>query len=280
MSIGEFARLSRLSAKALRLYDELGLLPPARVDPGSGYRWYAAGQLDNARLVASLRQIGVPLTQIQLILSLEPEAAAQQVDAYWSRADADHAARRDVAGYLVDRLTGKRSIMDEIKVRDIPARSLLCLLRHASTEQEVWDLGKEVIGMLKARPTPRVEGVAGAAFLVYYGEVNQDSDGPVEFCWPVPQDLAGQLAAGFPALTLRTEPAHQEACILGRDAQRAAQSQHSDDSFRAWAAEHQREPSDLPLRVTLLTTAVPVTDASKRAGIDFAFPLRDRAGAA
>jgi hypothetical protein len=33
--------------------------------------------------------------------------------------------------------------------------------------------------------------------------VNQDSDGPVEFCWPVRHDLAGQLAAGFPGLTLR-----------------------------------------------------------------------------
>ena len=84
MSIGEFARLSRLSAKALRLYDEMGL-PPARVDPDSGYRWYVAGQLDNARLVASLRQIGVPLVQIQLILSLEPEAAAARVGAYWVR---------------------------------------------------------------------------------------------------------------------------------------------------------------------------------------------------
>lgn len=61
-----------------------GLLSPAQVDPDSGYRWYAAGQLDNARLVASLRQIGVPLAQIQLILSLEPEAAAAQVGAYWS----------------------------------------------------------------------------------------------------------------------------------------------------------------------------------------------------
>jgi protein phosphatase len=38
MSIGEFARRSRLSPKALRLYDELGLLPPARVDEDSGYR--------------------------------------------------------------------------------------------------------------------------------------------------------------------------------------------------------------------------------------------------
>ena len=210
MSIGEFARLSRLSPKALRLYDELGLLPPAEVDPDSGYRWYAAGQLDNARLVASLRQIGVPLAQIQLILSLEPEAAAAQVGAYWSGTEADHAARRDLAGYLVDRLAGKRNVMYEVKVRDIPARSLLCLLRHASTDQEVWDLGKEVLGMLKAQPVPvpRIEGVAGAAFLVYYGEVNQDSDGPVEFCWPVPQDQAAGSPPASPdsrcAPSLRT----------------------------------------------------------------------------
>ena len=281
MGIGEFARLSRLSAKALRLYDDLGLLPPAQVDPDSGYRWYAAGQLDNARLVASLRQIGVPLAQIQLILGLEPEAAAAQVGAYWSEAEADHAARRDLAGYLVDRLTGKRNVMYEVKVRDIPARSLLCLLRHASNRQEAWDLGKEVIGMLKVQPPPRVDGVAGAAFLIYYGEVNQDSDGPVEFCWPVPQDLASQLAASFPGLTLRAEPAHQEACVqLGQDPVTAAQSQLVSDSFTAWAAEQQRQPSDLPLRVTLLATTAPVTDASRRGGSDFALPLRDRAGAA
>src|ERR1700733_14091312 len=284
MSIGEFARLSRLSAKALRLYDELGLLPPAQVDPDSGYRWYAAGQLDNARLVALLRQIGVSLAQIRLILSLEPEAAAQQVGAYWSGAEADHAGHRDLAGYLVDRLAGKRSVMYEVKVRDIPARSLLCLLRHASSEQEVWAMGKEVIGMLKAQPVPvpRIEGVAGAAFLIYYGEGNQDSDGPVEFCWPVPQDLAGQIAASFPGLTLRTEPAHQEAYIqLPQEPLTAAQEQLIGDSFTAWTAEQQRQSSDLlPLRVTLLTTTAPLTDLSRRAGADFAFPLRDRAGAA
>jgi DNA-binding transcriptional MerR regulator len=277
MSIGEFARLSRLSAKALRLYDELGLLPPAQVDPDSGYRWYGAGQLDNARLVASLRQIGVPLTQIQLILSLEPEAAAAHVGAYWSGAEADHAARRDLASYLVDRLTGKRNVMHEVKVRDFPARSLLCLLRHASNQQDAWDLGKEVIGMLKAQPPPRVDGVAGAAFLIYYGEVNQDSDGPVEFCWPVPQDLAGQVAASLPGLTLRTEPAHQEACVHVDQDATEAQWQAAGDSGLAWVTEQQRQPSDLGLRVTLLTTVAPVTDASRRGGSDFSLPLRDRA---
>jgi hypothetical protein len=172
--------------------------------------------------------------------------------------------------------------MYEVKVRDIPARSLLCLLRHASNHQEVWAMGKEVIGMLKAQPVPvpRIEGVAGAAFLIYYGEVNQDSDGPVEFCWPVPQDLAGQLAARLPGLTLRTEPAHQEAYIHVDQDPPAAQWQAVSDSGTAWLAEQQRQPSDLGLRVTLLATTAPVTDASRRGGSDFALPLRDRAGAA
>jgi PPM family protein phosphatase len=53
MSIGEFARRSRLSAKALRLYDDLGLLPPARVDEDSAYRFYDAVQLKQARLIAA-----------------------------------------------------------------------------------------------------------------------------------------------------------------------------------------------------------------------------------
>jgi DNA-binding transcriptional MerR regulator len=91
VGIGEFARLSRLSPKALRRYDELGVLRPERVDPDSGYRWYETGQLEQAQLVASVRQIGVPLAQIKAILGLDPEAAAEQIGTYWSAAEAGHA---------------------------------------------------------------------------------------------------------------------------------------------------------------------------------------------
>ena len=55
MTIGDFARDAGLSPKALRLYDELGLLVPAEVGQYSGYRRYAPSQLERARLVASLR---------------------------------------------------------------------------------------------------------------------------------------------------------------------------------------------------------------------------------
>lgn len=70
MAIGAFARASRLSAKALRLYDELGLLPPAYVDPASGYRFYDPAQLEQARLVAWLRRLGMPLARIRVIAGL------------------------------------------------------------------------------------------------------------------------------------------------------------------------------------------------------------------
>src|SRR5580693_6286490 len=99
MSIGEFARDARLSAKALRLYDELGLLPPARVDEDSGYRFYELGQLKQARLIAALRQLQVSLAEIKAILSLEPAQAAERIRELWAGTEAGHTARRALAAY-------------------------------------------------------------------------------------------------------------------------------------------------------------------------------------
>ncbi|MER7914807.1 MULTISPECIES: MerR family transcriptional regulator [unclassified Streptomyces] len=106
LTIGAFARVSRLSPKALRLYDELALLRPARVDPETGYRYYAAGQLGRARLVAWLRRLGMPLAEIRAVCALRPGEAAREIGAYWARVEAQTAMRRDLAAFLVDQLTG------------------------------------------------------------------------------------------------------------------------------------------------------------------------------
>ena len=76
ISIGEFARRSRLSLKALRLYDERGVLVPSRVDQVSGYRYYDTAQLDQARLVVMLRQLQLPLAAIKELLACDPADAA------------------------------------------------------------------------------------------------------------------------------------------------------------------------------------------------------------
>lgn len=210
MGIGEFAELSWLSQRALRLYDELGLLPPARVDPGTGYRWYAPAQLEQARLVASLRRLDIPLAQIKVILALDASAAAERVAAWWAEAEDRHAGRRDLAGYLIDRLNGKEPVMYDVQVRDVPARSVLSLLWRAH-EDEVMATVRGLMHRLHPVAPPPPGDPTSAPFLLFHGEVSQDSDGPVELCWPVPGEQAAQIAVGFPDLTLRTEPAHQEA---------------------------------------------------------------------
>ncbi len=68
LSIGEFARLAGVSVRMLRHYDQLGLLRPQRVDPFSGYRSYAASQLDRANRLVALKDLGFTLEQVGVML--------------------------------------------------------------------------------------------------------------------------------------------------------------------------------------------------------------------
>src|SRR5579859_6591625 len=73
LNIGAFARKSRLSMRALRLYEQLGVLKPVRVDANNRYRWYAERQLAVARLVGLLRSLDMPLAQVaEVITALDP----------------------------------------------------------------------------------------------------------------------------------------------------------------------------------------------------------------
>jgi PPM family protein phosphatase len=111
LTIGTFARASRLSPKALRLYDELGLLPPTHVDQVSGYRFYSPAQLERARLVAWLRRLGMPLARIRDVCDLAPDKAAEAVAAYWAETEAELASRRELAAFLISYLAGEEPAM-------------------------------------------------------------------------------------------------------------------------------------------------------------------------
>jgi DNA-binding transcriptional MerR regulator len=284
VSIGEFARRSRLSVKALRLYDELGVLVPARVDEASGYRYYDVAQIEAARLVAMLRQLDLPLAAIRELLACDPVDAAERIATHWREVESVHDARRELADYLVNRLSGKRSVMYEVATREIPERSLLCLKRNVD-QQGAWALGKEFIAVLRERPLPKMEGREGAMFTIYWGEVSADSDGPVEMCKPIPESDAKALASHYPELSLRTEPAHREAYVAlpnaalpaGPGGNPAVQWQLASEALRVWAVEHgdperaALKPEDLGVRITYLASE-PVTETSAPY-CDFAVPF-------
>jgi DNA-binding transcriptional MerR regulator len=268
LTIGEFAARTRLSPKALRLYGELGLVVPARVDPDSGYRLYAEQQVEQARLVGLLRRLGMPLARIAEVLELDGPEAADAVGAWWVEVEAVRDERRDLVGYLQARLRGEEETMYDVELRRIPDRTLLSINRHvdAAGTDAFFD---DAFARLRASGKGRT-GIAGAPFLIFYGEVSEDSDGPIELCRPVEDAAPGADASE--GVQRRLEPAHDEAYIrLAMKEMGWPATLPACDALERWTKDHGREPAGA-LRQVLIAdqrTAGPETLVC-----DLSVPLR------
>jgi DNA-binding transcriptional MerR regulator len=133
--ISEFARMTQVSAKALRLYDELGLLKPAHVDPFTDYRYYSADQLPRLHRIIALKELGFSLEQIKPMLD--------------DRVNADQ-----IKGMLMLKRAEAAQAMQEEQARlmRIEARLQLIELEGKMTNYEV---------IVKQVPAERVAGVKG-----------------------------------------------------------------------------------------------------------------------
>ena len=72
-SIGTFSKLTKTTIAALRFYDKEGLLKPAYTDSKSGYRYYLSSQLVTVQKILSLRQIGIQIEQIKIMINTNDE---------------------------------------------------------------------------------------------------------------------------------------------------------------------------------------------------------------
>ena len=248
LTIGAFARLTRLSPKALRLYDQHGLLAPAQVDPDTGYRWYAPEQLERARLVALLRQLDMPLTRIAEILDLAPDAQAAELARYWSEQEQSMVARRQLVSFLLDRLTGKKPTMTDVLIREVPARTLLTVSRNL-TAPEIGAFAGPLFGLFGGPTIPRPTGITGRPFLRYHGEITQDSDGTVEFCCPVEKSAVDDVTGRYPEMTAISEPAGREAYVAVTKAEMLTSLAF--EKLRGWFADSGREPVGHPKQIFL-----------------------------
>jgi DNA-binding transcriptional MerR regulator len=79
MQIGRFSRLTGLTVKALRHYDQLGLLRPDAVDPETGYRTYTGEQVERAELIRQLRKLEMPLDDIASLLTTDDPALQKRL---------------------------------------------------------------------------------------------------------------------------------------------------------------------------------------------------------
>ena len=136
MPIGGLARLSRLSVKALRLYDAEGLLVPAWVDPDSGYRYYRAEQVRAATTIALLRSLDIPLAVVREVLRApDAEALAAVLDAERERAARDLAAREQALRSIERLARSPDALSYDVTIGPQRPRRLVGLTAPVSTER-------------------------------------------------------------------------------------------------------------------------------------------------
>lgn len=238
MTIGEFAGRTRLSAKALRLYDRLGLVVPIAVDPGNGYRYYGEDQVSDAVMVGLLRRLDMPLEAIAALLEADETKRVDLVHAYWDGVERVSAERRALVAYLCSRLEGTTMTTHDIDVLTLPERRIASISRHvlaADTDA----FFHEAFARLRSTGPGR-EGIAGCPFLVFYGEASDDSDGPMELCRPI-----GDLGpVGAEGIEVRVEAAHDEAYVrLTKDELAWSAMRGALDELETWSRVNDRQPA-------------------------------------
>ncbi|MGE5641487.1 MAG: MerR family transcriptional regulator, partial [Byssovorax cruenta] len=129
LSIGSFANVSRLSIKALRLYDELGILRPIQIDPQSGYRYYGIDQLPEARMIRNMRDMDMPLATIRRVLAVLPVSQAQAellVHQHLELRERQLEQIKELARQFTQLLKPEANTMSlEVEVREIPPQQII-----------------------------------------------------------------------------------------------------------------------------------------------------------
>lgn len=93
LKIGDFSKLSRVSVRMLRYYDEIGLLKPAEIDRFTDYRYYSEAQLPTVCRITALRDMGFGLADICAILPIYDDR--ERLDDFLAARQAELEQQRD-----------------------------------------------------------------------------------------------------------------------------------------------------------------------------------------
>jgi DNA-binding transcriptional MerR regulator len=134
MTVGDFSRMTHLSVKTLRHYHEVGLLAPAEVNPGNGYRYYLPDQIPTAQVIRRLRDLGMPVAEVKAVLAADGLAARNQVIAtHLDRLEAELAATRSAVDSLRNLLQHPTPTA-AIELRTVPAAAAIGI--HAVVDRD------------------------------------------------------------------------------------------------------------------------------------------------
>jgi len=220
LSIGEFSRVTQLSVKALRLYHEKGILVPSSINLRSKYRYYGSRDVEKARILHQLQELGFSLQEIRKIFNGCQDD--HQIAAHVQNKTAEigqtirkfQGIQKNLHLFLDSIKEEKMIYKTNIESEEMP-EALICGIRFRGKYREV---GPKFTDLFKAAKGK----AAGKPFSLYYDGEYKEEDADIEACLEVKKEIrkAGiscHRLLGGKALTLLHYGPYEE---LGRSYQR------------------------------------------------------------
>jgi effector-binding domain-containing protein len=245
LPIGRFARMCRLSVKALRLYDEIGLLRPARVDGSSGYRYYRYGQANRAEAIRVLRSLDMPLEDIREALAADDVTTVGAVlTRHRDRLQDEVDRQTRMISFLHRLIEREEGVMPyQVTTKELPAQHIAMIRCRSTAATIAGDVGS---GFARVGASVAASGIpfVGPPFLVMPEVIDEETPGEIHVGFPVAAPFPGDgdvVGEEVPALTV--------ACTTHRGPyDEVGPAYHT---LQGWIQEHGHEVAGPPREVYL-----------------------------
>lgn len=209
--IGEFSKLTQVTIRMLRYYDEVGLLKPAEIDPWTGYRMYSVNQIPVLNRIIYLRDSGFNVSEIAVALDKKDDnLLVEQLETKYLEIEkaiqAEREKLRKIELAKKEILNGKSEMHYNISIKSIPSYQVLSLRRIIPDYYAEGGLWQELSSFAEQH---RIQ-ISSNTFSIYHDVEYKEANVDVELCTPVKK--AGQNIGKFKFR--HTEPVPIMACTM------------------------------------------------------------------
>ena len=211
--IGEFSKLTQVSVRMLRYYDEAGLLKPAEVDRWTGHRLYSVEQIPRLDRIRYLRDSGFLISEIALALEMDDHALLVSLNK--KCLEIEQAIQKEQERLLKiavakEEIQGSKSELHyHISMKSIPACQVLSLRRTVPTYYSEGDLWKELSAFAEKE---EIE-ISSDTFTIYHDTEYREQDVDMELCAPVKK--TGENREPFCVRMTEAVPAKASTMVYG-----------------------------------------------------------------
>ncbi len=211
LKIGDISKLTQVSVKTLRYYDEVGLFKPAQADPVSGYRYYSVVQLRQLHRILALRDLGFSLEQIARLMDEGP--SAEELRGMLRLRQAEQQQRVLKEQECLERVEALLNLIqnesnmntDEVIIKETAAQRVASIRGTIPAYNQVGQLFGKLFDLLPP------ETAKGAIFAIWHDEEYKEQDVDAEACVPVHERYQGEAPlqiAHLPAIKVASAIHH------------------------------------------------------------------------